>query len=405
MTVQDPVSLDPVSPVSVVLVRYGELGLKGNNRHVFEKALVTNIRDALEPISKVVVQRLRGRIAVFPERRGELVARRLQEVFGITSISPARSVEATPEAIAEAAGPILAHAMEAYPPDEPVTFRVRTSRADKRFPLHSTELDRFVADRILGADRRIVVKLSRPELELGIDVREDQAYVFAARLPGPGGLPVGTLGRAVCLISGGIDSPVAAWMSMKRGCQVTYVTFHSSPYIGEPSKKKVVDLVRTLARFQRKSRLYVAPFTEIQEAIRDTAPPGYRTVLYRRMMQRIASIIARKERAKVLITGESMGQVASQTLENMTCIEAAAELPVLRPLIAFDKQEAVDLAKKIGTFELSCVQEPDCCTVFLPKRPVIRGRLEDCERAESRLDVDGLVERAVLGVEVLDVER
>jgi thiamine biosynthesis protein ThiI len=402
MTVQGAVSLDTVS---IVLVRYGELGLKGQNRHVFEKALVANIRSAVEPITKVKVQRVRGRIAVFPEERGELVARRLQEVFGITSVSPAWGVDPTPEAIVAAARPILADALSAFPPNEDVTFRVRTSRADKKFPLHSTDLDRHVADSILGDDRRVVVKLDGAMLELGIDVREERAYVFAKRLPGPGGLPVGTLGRAVCLISGGIDSPVAAWMSMKRGCEVVYITFHSSPYIGEPSKKKVVDLVRTLGRFQPRSRLYVAPFTEIQEAIRDTAPPGYRTVLYRRMMQRIASRVAQRERAGALITGESMGQVASQTLENMTCIEAAAEYPVIRPLVAFDKQEAVDLAKKIGTFEISCVQEPDCCTVFLPKRPVIRGRVEDCERAEAELDLEGLVERAIQGVEVIDVER
>ncbi len=387
----------------IVLVRYGELGLKGRNRSVFEQALVRNIRSAVRPISKVKVQRTRGRIAVFPEHRGELVARRLQEVFGITSVSPAWSVEATPEAIAAAARPVLDDALGDFPPNENVTFRVRSARADKKFPLRSTDLDRFVADRILVGLGRIVVKLDHPMLELGIEVREERAYVFAKRLRGPGGLPVGTLGRVVCLISGGIDSPVAAWMAMKRGCEVAYITFHSSPYIGEPSKKKVVDLVRELARFQPRSRLYVAPFTEVQEAIRDHAPEPYRTVLYRRMMHRIASAVASRENAGALITGESMGQVASQTLENLTCIGAAAELPVLRPLIAFDKQETVDLAKKIGTFDISCVQEPDCCTVFMPQRPIIRGRLEACEEAESRLDVTELVERSVNGLEILDV--
>ena len=387
----------------VVLVRYGEIGLKGKNRSMFERALVRNIRAALRPISKVEVERVRGRIAVFPQRRGEAVARRLQDVFGITSVSPAWGVEATPEAIAAAAGPLFEEALADFPPGE-VTFRVRTSRADKRFPLRSIELDRYVADRVLTGAERVVVKLDRPMLELGIDVRPERAYLFASRLPGPGGLPVGTLGRGICLISGGIDSPVAAWMAMKRGCEVAYVTFHSYPYIGEPSKKKVVDLVRVLARYQPRSRLYVAPFTEVQEAIRDGGPEGYRTVLYRRMMHRIASGLARREGAGCLITGESMGQVASQTLENLTCIGAAAEFPVIRPLIAFDKQEAVDRAKRIGTFDISCIQEPDCCTVFMPRRPIIRGRLEVCEEAEKTLDVKGLVQRALEGVEVVDVE-
>ena len=387
----------------VILVRYGEIGLKGNNRSVFERALVRNIKSAAGPISKVRVERARGRIAVFPERRGEALARRLQDVPGITSLSPARGVEPTPEAIAAAARPLFEQALASFPPGE-VTFRVRTSRADKTFPLRSTELDRFVADRVLTSAGRVVVKLERPMLELGIEVRQERAYLFAARLPGPGGLPVGTLGRGVCLISGGIDSPVAAWMAMKRGCEVVFVTFHSYPYIGEPSKKKVVDLVRELSRYQPRSRLLVAPFTEVQEAIRDGAPEGYRTVLYRRMMNRIASGVARRERAACLITGESMGQVASQTLENMTCIGAAAEFPVLRPLVALDKQEIVDRARRIGTFDISCIQEPDCCTLFMPRRPIIRGRMQVCEDAERGLDVEGLVRRALEGVEVIDVE-
>jgi thiamine biosynthesis protein ThiI len=194
-------------------------------------------------------------------------------------------------------------------------------------------------------------------------------------------------------------------MAMKRGCEVVHLTFHSHPYLGERSRKKVVDLVRALSRYQPRNRLYVAPFTETQEAIRDHCPGSYRTVLYRRMMNRIASRIARREEAAALITGESMGQVASQTLENITCIGAAADLPVIRPLIAFDKHETVAIARRIGTFELSCVQEPDCCVLFMPARPVIRGRIEVCERAEREIDVEGLVERAVEGAEVVDVEE
>jgi len=215
---------------------------------------------------------------------------------------------------------------------------------------------------------------------------------------------VGTLGRVMCLISGGIDSPVAAYMAMKRGARVHYVTYHSYPYIGEASKKKVVDLVRRLARFQPTSRLFVVPFTEVQTAVRDSAPEAYRTVLYRRFMQRIASRLAMRNRCKALLTGESLAQVASQTLDNMSCIERASELPVLRPLLAFDKEETIELARRIGTMEVSVLPEPDCCTVFQPSKPIIHGRLEECEAAEAGLDVTGLVERALHGVERIDVE-
>jgi thiamine biosynthesis protein ThiI len=387
----------------LLLVRYGELTLKGKNRRSFEETLARNVRSACEPISPVRVERRHGRMTVTPERRPEAVLRRLAEVFGITSISPAWRVEATPEAITRAARPVLERALEEHPGAGPVTFRVATTRSDKRFPLNSTQLDRHVAEGILDGLGRIRVQLKRPELTLGIDVRSEGAYLFASRLRGPGGLPVGTLGKVMCLISGGIDSPVAAWLAMKRGCEVRFVTFHSYPYVGEPARKKVVDLVRVLARYQPRSRLFVVPFTEAQLAIKGAGRESYRTVLYRRMMQRIASRLAAREGAQALVTGECLGQVASQTLENMTCIGEAARQPVLRPVVSYDKQEIVELARRIGTFELSSVQEPDCCTLFMPERPVLRGRIEVCREAEEGLDVDDLAQRAAAGAEVLDL--
>lgn len=393
------------SDAELVLVRYGELTLKGGNRALFEEALQRNVVKACKPISRVRVERGHARMLVRPERRVGEVARRLQDVFGISSISPARGAAPEPDAITAVAAELLEDVMLDVPRDHDPTFRVATKRGDKKFPMVSTELDRYVADRVMPRyGDRLRVQLSNPEIELGIDIRRGRAYVFAQRLPGAGGLPVGTLGKAVCLLSGGIDSPVAAWMAMKRGCRVDFVSFHSYPFIGEASKRKIEQLVRALARWQPTSRLYSVPFTEIQTAIRDTAPEGYRTVLYRRAMQRIAARISAWRGAGVLVTGESLGQVASQTMENMSCIAAATDKLVMRPLVAFDKDETIRIAKRIGTFELSNIPEPDCCTVFQPRKPVIRGRIEDCERAEEEIDVEGLVRRALDGAEHIDVQ-
>jgi thiamine biosynthesis protein ThiI len=396
---------DVLPPPEIVLVRYGELALKGGNRRQFEDRLSANIRDAARGIARVEVERRRGRLAVMPEKRTEDVARRLQEVFGIKSVSPAWGSPSDPEAIARIARPVLVEALASEPPDREIPFRVHTSRGDKDFPLNSIELDRFVAERIMPGLARLRVRLDDPELTLGIDVRLERSYVFVRRLPGPGGLPVGTLGRALSLLSGGIDSPAASWMAMKRGLHLGFVTFHSFPFIGEASKRKVIELAGILARWQQPdTRLFVAPFADIQTAIRDTAPESYRTVLYRRMMQRIAARLALENRMSALVTGESLGQVASQTLENIDCIAAAATMQVVRPLIGFDKEETVALARRIGTFETSSRQEPDCCTVFMPERPVLRGSIAACEDAETRFDVPALVERACAAAERIEIE-
>jgi len=396
-----------VAHPNVLLVRYGELALKGNNRIEFENALARNIRSACRAIADVRVQREHGRMFVLADRRPESVGRRLQQVFGISSVSPARTCASSPDAICATAREVLDEAIAELAPGTRTPFRITSKRVDKRFPLTSPELDYHIATRILRDDDPLQVDLVSPKLTLGVEVRADHSYVFARRAAGPGGLPVGTLGRVMCLISGGIDSPVAAWMAMKRGCETLFVTFHSHPFIGDSAKDKVIELVRVLSAWQPRSRLYVAPFADAQVAIKGAAANSYensyRTVLYRRMMQRIASRLARAEGAQALITGECMGQVASQTLENMTCINAAADLPVLRPLIAFDKLETIALAERIGTFALSSVQEPDCCTLFMPKRAVTRGRLEVCEDIEARIDVEALVADATAKAECIDV--
>lgn len=392
-------------PTEMILARYGELWLKGKNRHYFEEALIRNLHRACRGVAEVKIVKEQGQLAIFPSRRPAEVLGRVRDVFGLSSVSPAVGVAKDADVIAATALELMKQALEARPRDRTIPFRVKTRRSDKRFPMISTELDRYVAEHVLPhVGDRLAVNLSHPELTLGISVRQHHAYVFAERFRGAGGLPVGTLGRAMCLLSGGIDSPVAAWMTMKRGCEVRFVSFHSAPYLGESSREKIKRLVRGLVRYQGPSTLLSVPFTESQERIRDRAPEPYRTVLYRRMMQRIATRLAQREKAGALVTGESLGQVASQTLENLTCIGAASSLPVLRPLICFDKQETIDIAHRIGTFETSILPEPDCCTVFQPTKPIIRGRIRQCEEAEAELDVDELVANAVAGTERFEVD-
>jgi thiamine biosynthesis protein ThiI len=401
-----------MSDSDLILVRYGELALKGKNRLSFERKLVENMKAATAAIAPVRYERSRGRITAGLKRPEELpgdpratlaaVGRRLLEVPGISSVSTSVSVGHDPEEISAVVNAALLERLEFE--RGPVTFRIATRRSDKRYPLTSVELDRFVATRLpVELWGKLKVELKHPELEIGIEVRSKGTFVYLGRQAGVGGLPVGTQGRALCLLSGGIDSPVAAWYAMRRGCRTDLMSFLSPPYIGAATRAKLIDLGRRIGRFQPRTTLHLAPFTEIQETIRDRCPAPYRTVLYRRFMQRIGSRVARRGRMRALITGESIGQVASQTLENIACIEEAASLPVLRPLIGMDKTEAIDLARRIGTFDISRRPEPDCCTVFMPDSPVIYGRLEECLAAEAELDVEGLVKSSLKGIEKVEL--
>lgn len=382
---------------SRVLVRYGEVALKGANRASFERTLARNLRAAAREVSPARTERRGGRILVLPTGRAEAVARRLTRVFGVKSVSPVWSATADAEGLEELAAAVFAPAAEELP--RPGTFRVRTRRADKTFPVRSEDLDRRIGARLGAEHPDLTVRLDRPDLELGIEVRRDGAYVFVQRWPGPGGLPVGSLGRALCLLSGGIDSPVAAWLAMKRGLEVGFLTFHSARWVGQGALKKVQDLVRVLAPWQPTSRLVVAPFDGIQEAVRDGAPERYRTVLQRRSMLRVAQALARRHEAGAVVCGDSLGQVASQTLENIACVDQAAEIPVLRPLIAHDKEETIALARRLGTLDVSLIDEPDCCTVFQPVHPALRARVFDCERLERDLDLASLEQRCLAEVE------
>lgn len=387
-----------------ILIRYAEIALKKGNRPVFERALARNLKEAASNVSPVTIERTFGRITVIPERRALRVAERLADVPGVKTVSPVWGAKSLPDDIARVAKGLLDEALEERASDKPLPFRIRVKRSEKRFPMNSTEFEHFLGGQILPGPEKVKVDLERAELTLGVEVRADRTWLFLKTIDGPGGLPVGTLGRGLVLLSGGIDSPVASFLAMKRGMRVGYVSFHSAPYIGEGFVKKVKDLAYALGKFQQAAKLFVIPFAEVQTAVRDHAPEPYRTVLYRRFMQRIADRISDEHGYQALVTGESLGQVASQTLENMECIGDATERLVLRPLLTYDKEEAVALARKIGTFELSNIPEPDCCTVFQPSRPIIKGKMKDVAQAEAELDVQGLVDRAVEGVEVHSIK-
>jgi tRNA uracil 4-sulfurtransferase len=397
-----------------LLIRYGEIGLKGGNRPLFERALAQNLRTMLADAPDLRILRLRGRMLLTSSVPAAELALDAQKVFGITSVSPATEVAPEPEAIYAAA---LKCTQDALQTDyggtfstefdgkmtagtaDPVRFRVTINRAHKGFPINSNDFAPLVAAAVLPQVENVVVDLSNPQLELEVDIRQEGTWVFARRLPGPGGLPAGTMGRVHCLLSGGIDSPVAAWLCMKRGMRVEFVSFYSFPYVGPQSREKIIQLAGKLSEWQANTVLHMVPFADYQTAIRDHCPEPYRTVLYRRAMQRIASRIAQRRKGKALVTGESVGQVASQTLENMRIIEEASYFPVLRPLVTCDKTEAVAMARKIGTYELSTLPAPDCCTVFQPESPIIYGRIADAIQAESALDLDTLTGEALKGTE------
>lgn len=388
------------TPEEALLIRYGEIGLKGGNRPHFEKALADNLRVALGEIPSLRIQRIRGRMLVRGAAPAREMARIARRVFGITSLSPALIVGQDVDELMTAARQLTSEAIaREHPGSVPIRFKVAVNRADKTFPMRSIELARQVGAQLIADHPRLKVDLQNPELTVGIDLRPEGIYVFAGREQAYGGLPVSSTGRVLCLLSGGFDSPVAAWLSMKRGLRVDFVSFYSFPFVGPQTREKILRLAEKLTEWQPQSMLYVVPFSPYQEAIRDHCDERYRTILYRRAMQRIASVIARMRKGKALVTGESIGQVASQTLENMRLIESASKLPVLRPLVTYDKTEIIDLARKIGTHDLSNLPAPDCCTVFQPAQPVIHGQLSEVEHAEAQIDIGKLTYDAVHGTE------
>jgi len=371
------------------VVHYQELALKGKNRPWFLGRLVRNLRRVLSDLDVRAVRALMGRIEVVlgPDVSREEVGERIRRTFGIANFSYAASTTLDLDEIARAILVDLG--------DRTCTsFRVSVRRADKRFPMTSPEVEREIGGRIKEA-RGWFVNLDEPELEIHVELLTNQAFYFFGKHRGAGGLPTGTAGRVVCLLSGGIDSPVAAHRMMKRGCSVSFVHFHSYPILSRASQEKARELVTLLTKWQQHSRLLLVAFGDIQQQVVLAVPGPMRVVIYRRLMMRIAEAIARARHAQALVTGEVVGQVASQTLENMAVIGKVATLPIFRPLIGMDKDEITAEAIKIGSYPISIIPDQDCCTLFTPRNPLTRARLEDVEAAERALPVDDLVERAV----------
>ena len=384
-----------------VLVHYQEVALKGRNRPWFIDRLAAGLRAATADLDVTRVRPLMGRIELQlgPAARWPAVRERLGRVFGVANFARAGSAG---REVDEIAGAILRRLDEpAAGADRVASFRVRASRADKTYPLTSPAVEREVGGRIKAATGWRV-DLDAPDLAVGVEILPDRVFYTLGKEPGPGGLPTGTSGAALCLLSGGIDSPVAAWRLMKRGCRVRFVHFHAYPILSRASLDKALELAELLTRHQLRSRFYSIRFGEIQRTIVLSAPPPLRVVLYRRMMMRIAERVAGACGAKALVTGESVGQVASQTVENLAVINHGVGLPVLRPLIGSDKEEITREARRLGTYPVSIVPDQDCCTLFVPRRPATRARREDVERAERNLPVADLVDRAAAEAERRD---
>lgn len=379
----------------LILVRYGEIGLKGRNRSQFLNTLAENIRRGLANVPSAQVTRTQGRLYVeWAGEQKEHVYEVLGSTFGVVSFSPAVKVEATVEAIFAEAARALAVQVE-QSSAAPRTFKVEARRADKTFPLNSMELNRQVGAHLLKSQADLRVDVRAPDVTVNVEVRDEGVLVFSQVIPGPGGLPVGSSNRAMCLLSGGIDSPVAAWFAMKRGIRLEAVHFHSFPFTSERSLQKVIDLSRILARYSGWMTLHVVHFTEIQTELQKKVPDSFGITIMRRFMVRIAERIAAQRKGLALVTGESVGQVASQTLESMAAINDVTTMPILRPLVSLDKAEIIDHAQRIGSYETSILPYEDCCTLFVPKRPQTRPRIDRTREIESVLDVDGLIERAL----------
>jgi len=391
----------PMKPTHIIC-HYGELALKGGNRLFFERQLVQNIRQQLgEGFSDCVkeVQRKHGSIAIILKPKGAEKLEQLKEavsrIFGIVHFSVA--VETTQEIEA-----IKKTALELLKTEVFATFRVTTQRSEKSFPLTSQQISREVGSFIVEKLQKNV-SLKNPERICFIEISGKSAFLYAEKIKGAGGMPVGTAGRALILLSGGLDSPVAAYYALKRGLNVKFIHFHSIPYTSKASLDKVSQLAKALKKYKAGGKIFSVPFADAQKEIMLNCPDSLRIILYRRLMLRISEAVARRNKAQALVNGDSLGQVASQTLENLSVVGQASDLLLLRPLIGLDKEEIMQKAREIGTYDISILPHDDCCTRLMPKKPEIRAKLEDILNAEKNLDVEKIIGEAIKNTEIISV--
>lgn len=386
----------------IILAKYGEIILKGCNRPRFEKVLVKNIENSLKGVDGIDVRLAQATIYVEAEgeEKLDLICDRLSKIFGIVSITRAAQCEKDLEAIKKTALEYCGGELKSG-----VSFKVEAKRSDKKFPLNSQEISREVGGFLHDECKGCVVDVHNPDKNVKVEVRDFGAYVYIMqnKIKGQGGMPIGTGLKATLLLSGGIDSPVAGHMIAKRGLEIDAVNFFSYPYTSERAKEKVIELASIIAEYTSKIELYIVPFTDIQLKIRDNCPEEHMTLIMRRFMMRIAEKLARKHKSAGLITGESVGQVASQTLGALDVTNSVVDMPVLRPLIGMDKEEIIERARQIGTFETSILPYEDCCTVFTPKHPTTNPKRMSVIKTESVLDIETLVNEAVEGTEKIVV--
>ncbi len=386
------------------LIKYGEIGIKGKNRHLFEDALVRQIKYALKPVEgEFLISKEQGRIYIEASEGYDYdeALESLRHVFGIVGICPVALTE--DEGFGKLAEDVVSYLAKRYP-DKHMTFKVNTRRARKTYPMPSMEVNAALGEKILGAFPEMSVDVHNPDILVNVEIR-GKIYIYSEIIPGPGGMPVGTNGKGMLLLSGGIDSPVAGYMIAKRGVKIDAVYFHAPPYTSERAKQKVVDLARIVATYTGPIYLKVVNFTDIQMYIYEKCPHEELTIIMRRYMMRIAEYFAKETESLGLITGESIGQVASQTMQSLASTDEVCTMPVYRPLIGFDKQEIVELSKKIGTFETSILPYEDCCTIFVAKHPVTKPNLKVIRRSETHLSekIDEMVETAIQTAETIIV--
>lgn len=400
----------------LIIIRYGEIGLKGDNINDFISQLVANIKRATSDLGEFEISTIYGRIFLYAESTEiEKIVDRLVNVPGIISLSPAqrfrigKKVADFNEQDFEKLKKEAVNLFKAEVQNYPTTFKVETTRADKSFPIESPELNRELGAEILreveSKDTPLSVDVHQPEHLFEVEIRRGKIYLFVRREAGPGGLPVKSSGRALLLLSGGIDSPVAGWLGLKRGLSLNAVYFNSPPYTSERAKEKVIDLAKVLSRYGGKIKLQIPYFTEIQQEILKKSPSRYTVTIMRRMMIRIANRLAKMNNELALVTGESLGQVASQTLEGLRSSDEVAQFPVLRPLITMDKNDIIALAKRIGTYEISIRPHEDCCTIFVPDNPATQPKLDTIHFGEEDLAIEELIDRAIEKMEVITINE